>query len=1115
MKGDFTRSTFDPSKHYNSVRMQQGRVQLDADWNEQRDITAHRIETEAVDLIGGCGGPIHHAGFHLVAAVTDLSAEEQARPENQNPPPLPPGDFYISGGRYYVGGLLCENDHIVPYGAQPDWPLGAPVVAAMADPPVPVPAPAGTYLAYLDVWRRHLTALEDPSIREVALGGPDTATRTKTVWQVKLHALEAGEVAGADCVSAIPSWEAAVAPVTGRLAARAETAPPSRDPCIVTPGAGFRRLENQLYRVEVHQGGPRNSATFKWSRDNGAYVAGWTAQNVGLDELTVTSLGRDEVSRFATGQWVELIDDTHELLGQPGTLARVTRAEGEVVTIDLATATGPVNRANFPQNPKVRRWDGLLTGVTNANWRDLEDGVQVRFFAGTYRTADYWQIPARTAPAEVEWPLDAATNQPARLLPHGIEHHYCRLALMVSDGAAWTSITDCRDLFPPVTELTALFYVSGDGQEAMPDPTQPAVRIPLAQPLQVGVANGQWPVAGATVRFEVVEGGGLVDGAASVDVLTGADGVASCTWEVDATTQIQEVQATLRDAADQPVHLPIRFSANLSVASEVAYDPGTCANLQGDLTVQDALDTLARLTSIAYLGGDGQDARPGQGLHHPLQVSVSNECGPVEGATVEFVAEGNGLVAETPAGLPAAGNTLSVVTGPDGVAACAWQLENDPAMPTQEMVATLNDAAGQPIRQPDHVRFTANLSIAGEVAYDPAEDCTLPATVTTVQEALDELCRRGGAEEPGIHVEGIFLFNGAPLQNDTQVPVADLADGIRVVCDADVMQASVQNKPVCFVTLYLPFPLNGADRELWGSDIIGARPLRLDAQVNSDDDEIFWQAADATQDWLVNRLFQTLNQFERGDRVLTYLTLKGNFIWADAPAADDQNLYLDGDVFGEIRPGDGGTDVILPSGDRRRGGDLEMWFYLVPSGNPDIGFAPGNLNFGIVTIGAFRDLNLNVLNTGDAVLNVSGMTTQLPQFSVVSPPNPVLSVPPGGQQPVVVRFTPNTVASVSDVLRINSNDRENPQVTVPLTGRGRFVVIGDQPGDIVVGGGGPGVNVVRGIGPVRADRLNAEGITTAAELAAMDTTRLVEVLEVTERQAAVIIADAQRRVAGG
>ena len=79
MKSDISRQTFDPGKHYKSVRMQQGRVQIDADWNEQNDITTHRIETEALDLIGGCGGPMHHAAFGIFLAVGSLSQEEQDR----------------------------------------------------------------------------------------------------------------------------------------------------------------------------------------------------------------------------------------------------------------------------------------------------------------------------------------------------------------------------------------------------------------------------------------------------------------------------------------------------------------------------------------------------------------------------------------------------------------------------------------------------------------------------------------------------------------------------------------------------------------------------------------------------------------------------------------------------------------------------------------------------------------------------------------------------------------------------------------------------------------------------------------------------------------------------
>lgn len=41
MKDDFVRKTFKKKKHYHEVNKQQGRVQLDADWNEQRDILFH------------------------------------------------------------------------------------------------------------------------------------------------------------------------------------------------------------------------------------------------------------------------------------------------------------------------------------------------------------------------------------------------------------------------------------------------------------------------------------------------------------------------------------------------------------------------------------------------------------------------------------------------------------------------------------------------------------------------------------------------------------------------------------------------------------------------------------------------------------------------------------------------------------------------------------------------------------------------------------------------------------------------------------------------------------------------------------------------------------------
>ena len=107
-----------------------------------------------------------------------------------------------------------------------------------------------------------------------------------------------------------------------------------------------------------------------------------------------------------------MTDDTHDLLGQPGTLVRIVNAEGQTLIVDPATATGTLAHSAFPQNPKVRRWDmpgatgqiPVQIPATNEGFIPLEDGVEVRFEAGEYRSGDYWLIPARVATGDIEWP---------------------------------------------------------------------------------------------------------------------------------------------------------------------------------------------------------------------------------------------------------------------------------------------------------------------------------------------------------------------------------------------------------------------------------------------------------------------------------------------------------------------------------------------------------------------------------------------------------------------------------------------------------------------------------------------------------------------------------------
>ena len=434
MKGDFTRWTFKPEKHYHGVLKQQGRVDLDAEWNEQGAIKDHRIETETLDVVGPSGAPVGDPGFMLSASGGGANLS-------------------ISAGRAYVDGILCENDQPALITAQPDL------------PGLKLPTAVGNYIAYLEVWLRHVTALDDDGIRESALGGPDTCTRARTICQVGLLPVKQ---TGIDCSTTTPEWTALVAASTGTLAARAQPDASTADPCLIPAKAGYRRLENQLYRVEIHDTtGGKN--TFKWSRDNGSVATSWLPVQPGqaTNTLRVASSGPDGVLGFAAGQWVELTDDVHDLNFVPGTLVQLTNVAGNILTYD-ATSAIPSGPLTYPVNPdpttypdihaRVRRWDSVgVIPVTAAAWTDLEDGVQVNFSSGTFSNGDYWVIPARTLKADVEWPLDSSGN-PLPKAPNGIRRHFCKLAIVQLTGTTWSITATCLPTFPPLTSV-------GSGQD--------------------------------------------------------------------------------------------------------------------------------------------------------------------------------------------------------------------------------------------------------------------------------------------------------------------------------------------------------------------------------------------------------------------------------------------------------------------------------------------------------------------------------------------------------------------------------------------------------------------------------------------------------------------------
>lgn len=437
MGGDHTRLTFDPAKGFSGVHKQQGRVTLDADFNEFEEILDRRGRATAYDTLGQAVYPSSTTpdGFRIGTAAD--------------------GGLTIGPGRMYVDGILVEcfgpspeagsppGTPLAPYdahlggtrGAEP-LPYGQQPFAYGPAYPVPSGTAGDVSLVYLDVWQREVTVYEDDGLREPALGGADTASRVQTAWQVK-------SVPQAD------DWDTRTAPSTGRLTTGSKPVAAEPGPCVITPAEGYTGLENRLYRVEVCRtgtlaGDAGNRALFRWSRDNaslGAHVLAVRqlaapSSTGARSVVTVDCTGRDAWLRFEVGDHLELLDDQVEYAcRESGTLGGMARV------VEVKHATGEIHvdqdLSGFPvdaeKHPRLRRWDVATPGdaavreVRAGVALDLEAGITVTFSGtegvtdvGTLRAGDFWVFSARTADGTVE-PLRKAP-------PRGILHHFAKLA---------------------------------------------------------------------------------------------------------------------------------------------------------------------------------------------------------------------------------------------------------------------------------------------------------------------------------------------------------------------------------------------------------------------------------------------------------------------------------------------------------------------------------------------------------------------------------------------------------------------------------------------------------------------------------------------------------------
>lgn len=327
MASDRARVSYDPSRKWRGLIAQQGRVTLDADWNEASEINAERDRLLTLDFVGPVGTPAAPAAGYIVTAV----------PAKGGPAGSIPGDLTIGAGALYVGGDRLDLDGPVTYSGQPEWldyatssfPAGIPTDSSKGLWVAPGPSPNGVLeLVYLLAFEQEVSAVEDPALADVALGGPDTMQRGRIIqrfvrqtvgslpkdpsgdwWNPLTQSAPAGLFSGLTFDSASMRLQSAT---TLRVAfsdgggADGGNAPG-------TP-AGYLGAENQLIRVMVTGSG----GDIVWGFDDASFLYRVEATYDSATNTTTLTLASPPVDSFhnpVVGQAAELLRDAVQLTG--------------------------------------------------------------------------------------------------------------------------------------------------------------------------------------------------------------------------------------------------------------------------------------------------------------------------------------------------------------------------------------------------------------------------------------------------------------------------------------------------------------------------------------------------------------------------------------------------------------------------------------------------------------------------------------------------------------------------------------------------------------------------------------------------------------------------------
>jgi hypothetical protein len=575
MVADIARVTYDPTRQYRSVLFQQGRVTLEADNNEAEIIEGEALRLETIDIVGPAGTPDN--GYEISSGTG-------------------PAGFDVGKGIFYLGGWRLELDAEKKEAGGANDKTLIEWVRGQQD-----------FVVCLLITERSIGAVEDQALREVALGGPDSAARSRLMQTFPRVATDGNTCAvGATSVAAVLSAEGVtIDPYSDQLISSATLqagftpGPASTDPCQPAAAGGYLGADNQMVRVTVTAfDAKKQSGALLWGWNNASLLYRATANDPLT--LTLTTVPVDDEHAPQQNQMVEILGVDLDL--EDGNYI----ADGEGFVVSLAQGYSSDTGQIILSSPLPAKYQNSKTPLFVRLWQaevPFSAGVQTPLDAvsGITVAISMTALPTRIA-ARPFWrfavrPATPTSIYPQRYLdapqpPDGPRQWICDLAICEALDEGCTVLEDCRPKFGPLTGLTGgccgVTIGPSDNLQAAVDSLAggPAVlslmpgTYDLAAPLKLTKAND-----GLTIE---ACGGGVIIQSSATDTTGFNQGLIQLTL-------VRNI--TLRGLELLPPEAPMDPKTKISELSMVC---GVGVNGARELTIEDCTIELTAQAKIPF-----------------------------------------------------------------------------------------------------------------------------------------------------------------------------------------------------------------------------------------------------------------------------------------------------------------------------------------------------------------------------------------------------------------------------------------------------------------------------------------------------------------------------------